>query len=51
MLQAQRRRTTLRNPEVEELIATLLYYFAPTARLCEHLVRGRPGGRRDWARR
>jgi len=42
MLQAQRRRTTLRNPEVEELIATLLYYFAPTARLCEHLVWGPP---------
>ena len=38
MLQAQRRKT-VRNPDIEELIASLLYYFAPVARLIEHIVR------------
>jgi hypothetical protein len=37
MLHLQRRKT-VRNPEVEELIATLLYYFAPVARIVEHIV-------------
>ena len=37
MLQAQRRKT-VRNAEVEDLVASLLYHFAPVARAIEHTV-------------